>query len=273
MTSLSTFVGAALAGVFMLNAGAQAQQAENQDTAAAWTTSGSVALISQYLFRGISQTQGKPTVQASVDFSHASGWYAGLWGSGVSHAAYNNGSGSEIDLYGGYRQELGGGYVADLGIFSYWFPGAYYAVDGRRIKYDTQELKLGLSKGSVSAAASYAISKRFAGLAFDPFTGREASTRGSTYLELNWNPELAPGWVLNLHAGRQDVHELGDYSFTDLRLGLTRTIGPWQLSLSASHHNGHAEKDGVPLWTFFDADGRGRNVVGTQWLASVSHSF
>ena len=61
-----------------------------------WTESGNVTIVSDYLFRGISQTQAKPTIQATLDFTHSSGFYLGLFGSGVSHAAYNNGAGSEM---------------------------------------------------------------------------------------------------------------------------------------------------------------------------------
>ena len=70
-----------------------------------WTETGEEA-VSDYLFRGISQTQAKPTAQATLDFTHSSGFYLGLFGSGVSHAAYNNGAGSELDVYGGYRHSV-----------------------------------------------------------------------------------------------------------------------------------------------------------------------
>ena len=100
-----------------------------------WTESGNVTIVSDYLFRGISQTQAKPTIQATLDFTHASGFYLGLFGSGVSHAAYNNGSGAEIDVYGGYRHSLNADTVIDAGLVTYWFPGAHYATGGKDIKY------------------------------------------------------------------------------------------------------------------------------------------
>ena len=74
--------------------------AEPAPVPSAWTETGNVTAVSDYLFRGISQTQAKPTAQATLDFTHSSGVYLGLFGSGVSHAAYNNGAGSEIDVYG-----------------------------------------------------------------------------------------------------------------------------------------------------------------------------
>ncbi|MDZ5456189.1 TorF family putative porin [Azohydromonas lata] len=262
----------ALVSLSMVSA-AQAQDAAASAGNPPWTVTGNASLVSQYLFRGITLTQGKPTVQAAVETAHASGFYAGLWGSGVSHAAYNNGSGSEIDLYGGWRKDLGNGYGLDTGVYAYWYPGAYYSVDNRRIKYDSGEAKLVLSKDAFNVAGWVAVSKHFAGLAINPNTGEEQSTRGTMYFEVNWNPELAPGWNLNLHAGRQNVRHLGDYSFTDVRAGLTYTLESWQFSLAASRNNAKAEKSGVPLWTFFDADGRGEKVAGTRWVASVSKGF
>ena len=44
-----------------------------------WTESGNVTVVSDYLFRGISQTQAKPTIQATLDFTHSSGFYLGLF--------------------------------------------------------------------------------------------------------------------------------------------------------------------------------------------------
>ena len=44
------------------------------------TVTANVGIFSEYIFRGISQTAGKPAVQGGFDWSHASGFYAGTWG-------------------------------------------------------------------------------------------------------------------------------------------------------------------------------------------------
>lgn len=274
MTNSICFKAAGVACCALLACAAtQAQENTAPAQTPDWTLAGNATLVSQYLFRGITLTQGKPAIQASMEAAHVSGFYTGIWGSGVSHAAYNNGSGTEIDLYGGWRKDLGDGYGLDVGVYSYWYPGAYYEFNGRRIKYDSGEAKISLTKGAFNVAAWAAVSKHFAGLAIDPATGEEKSTRGTSYLEINWNPEIAPGWVLNLHAGRQNVRHLGDYSFTDLRAGVTYSVDSWQFALAVSHNDAKAEKNGAPLWTFYDADGRGKYVAGTRWLASVNKSF
>lgn len=262
----------ALASIYLVSA-AQAQDAPAPVETPSWTVSGNASLVSQYLFRGITLTQGKPAIQAAAEVAHASGFYAGIWGSGVSHAAYNNGSGTEIDFYGGWRKDLGNGYGLDTGVYAYWYPGAYYRYENHRIKYNSGEAKLVLSKDAFNVAGWVVVSKHLSGIAIDPNNGAERSSRGSTYFEVNWNPELAPGWNLNLHAGRQNIRHLGDYSFTDVRAGVTYTLNTWQFSLAASHNNAKDEKNGVPVWTFFDADGSRERVAGTRWLASVTKAF
>ena len=41
--------------------------------------SATTTLASDYVFRGISNTDGDPTIQGSFDFEHESGFYAGVW--------------------------------------------------------------------------------------------------------------------------------------------------------------------------------------------------
>ena len=42
------------------------------------TFTGNVTLASDYVFRGISQSQRQPAIQGGFDYSHASGLYAGF---------------------------------------------------------------------------------------------------------------------------------------------------------------------------------------------------
>ncbi|MEY4592245.1 MAG: hypothetical protein RIR18_1140, partial [Pseudomonadota bacterium] len=68
-----------------------------------------VGLVSDYVFRGITQTHGAPALQAGVDYAHESGLYIGTWGSNVSwvgdlvSGGYAKGSRYEVDVYGGYK--------------------------------------------------------------------------------------------------------------------------------------------------------------------------
>lgn len=240
---------------------------------AAWTETGNITAVSDYLFRGISQTQAKPTAQATLDFTHSSGVYLGLFGSGVSHAAYNNGAGSELDVYGGYRYALDADTTIDAGLVTYWFPGAHYATGGRDIKYHTQEAKLGVVVGSFNAYAWVSLSRYWFGFTVQPGSGDLVDTRGTAYGELNWNPELAPGLVLNLHAGRQQVRHMDDFNFYDAKVGVTKTVGNWAFAAAGVYNSGDASKNGTPLWTFFNADGSSKNVVQKRLLVTATRNF
>jgi uncharacterized protein (TIGR02001 family) len=238
-----------------------------------WVNAGNVSLLSDYIFRGVSQTQGRPIAQATLDFTHTNGFYLGLFGSGVSYAAYNNTSGAEVDLYGGYRHSLSADSNIDVGLVTYWYPGAHYMGDGHDITYHTQEVKIGFNKGSFNAYAWASVSKNWFGFGVDPVSGKYADSRGSTYFETNWNPEISSGLVVNLHAGRQSIRHFGDFDFYDVKLGVTKTWDTWALSAGVTHNSGDARKGALSYWTFFDADGKGKDVVGTRLLLSASRVF
>jgi uncharacterized protein (TIGR02001 family) len=56
------------------------------------TATANINLVSQYRFRGIDQTWGRPAVQGGADLSLANGFYAGTWASNVSGNSYPGGS-------------------------------------------------------------------------------------------------------------------------------------------------------------------------------------
>lgn len=95
-----------------------------EDTAPppAFTVTGGATLISDYRFRGISQTNKRFAVQGTLGVSHASGFYVGTWGSSIDDYVAN-GSDQEIDLYGGYKHTWAGTAV-DVGLLYYYYPGS-----------------------------------------------------------------------------------------------------------------------------------------------------
>ncbi|WP_168927434.1 TorF family putative porin [Nitrincola alkalilacustris] len=109
-------------------------------TAEALELSANVSLVSDYVSRGYSYSNGRPALQGGFDLEHESGLYAGIWGSSVSASAIAEGSdGVELDLYAGFAGELGMlGY--DIGVAHYIFPGSQPRKDT-----DSTELYLGVS--------------------------------------------------------------------------------------------------------------------------------
>ncbi len=97
--------------------------------------SGNISLTSDYVFRGLSQTDEKPAIQGGFDYAHDSGAYLGVWASNVD---FEDGDEAEIeiDLYGGMTGTMG-----DLG---WQFGGIYYnypgVADSSGLKYDYWEV-------------------------------------------------------------------------------------------------------------------------------------
>lgn len=200
-----------------------------------------VGVVSDYLFRGVSQTHGKPAVSAGIDYAHSSGFYVGAWASTVTWVKDFLGKGSlEVDLYGGYKGSLGGDWSYDVGYIAYNYPGhgsAIQSVAGVPVlaNPNTQELYLGLGYKWLSAKYSYATSSHFIGWYGSGTTATvDQKTNGSNYLELNANYDLGDGLTLVGHIGQQKVKNISantgwtgvaNADYTDWKIGVTKDVG------------------------------------------------
>ena len=186
--------------------------------APAYTISYNVGLYSQYVFRGLTQTDEKPAIQGGVDFSHASGFYLGAWASNISwleDGGYYDNSSLELDLYGGFRNTIGAtGLGYDVAVLQYIYPGNKLTSTSA----DTTEVYGALSYQWLQAKVSYVASKD--GL-------NTADAQGTYYAELNANyPIGETGITVNAHVGRQkyDGATLSEASYTDWKLGATKAF-------------------------------------------------
>jgi uncharacterized protein (TIGR02001 family) len=93
---------------------------------------GNIGVTSNYIWRGVTQTDDQAAVQGGIDYVHDDNLYAGVWTSN-----YGNGNGYELDLYGGYRGTLGD-IPFDAGIIMYQYPVADTGADATEIygKFD-----------------------------------------------------------------------------------------------------------------------------------------
>lgn len=191
------------------------------------TFTANVGLTTDYVFRGVSQTQNGPAIQGGVDYSHASGVYVGTWGSNVEWVStgYKDNNSMEIDLYGGYKGAVGDvGY--DLGLVTYYYPGDQIAAPAT--DPDTTELYVGLGWKTISLKYSHTVSDRFVGWS----TSTGGKTKGSYYLDLSGTYDLGGGWGLLGHVGYQDVKGNSNASYTDWKVGVTKDIGFGVVSLA-----------------------------------------
>ena len=84
--------------------------------------SANLAVTTDYVFRGYTQTGEDPAVQGGVDWADESGWYLGTWASNIDFGPGDDAS-VEVDLYGGYAWEAND-VSYDVGLIYYAYPGA-----------------------------------------------------------------------------------------------------------------------------------------------------
>lgn len=101
---------------------ALASPAAAADLGSGFSVTGGATLVSDYRFRGISQSDKRFAVQGSISLNHESGFYASVWGSSIDdYVAY--GADAELDLIGGYRKSFGNTTI-DVGLLYYYYPGS-----------------------------------------------------------------------------------------------------------------------------------------------------
>lgn len=183
------------------------------------TVAYNVAVTTDYRFRGLSQSQKDPALSGGVDVTHnPTGFYAGAWASTIKWikaAPTYNGSGNvEVDLYGGRRGEIVSGVTYDLGTIAYLYPNNKLASNGG-VDATTWEIYGQVGYGPAYFKYSYALTNIFA----------NANSKGSYYLDAGINQEIANGFVLNLHAGRQVVANAASLNYNDWKVGVTKDFG------------------------------------------------
>jgi uncharacterized protein (TIGR02001 family) len=88
-----------------------------EEAAPAIKLTGNVSLVSDYRFRGFTQSGENAAIQGGFTATHESGFYAGTWGSSINFAGN-----TEIDLFAGYSTALGEGLSVDVGLLYYLYP-------------------------------------------------------------------------------------------------------------------------------------------------------
>ena len=128
-----------------LSTTAHAQEAEDSDGI---TISGSATVVSDYRFRGFSQSNEEAAIQGGFSIGHDSGLYIGTWGSSIGFA-----NGTEIDVYGGFATEITPGLTADIGATLYLYPGGG---SGTSVIEPYFSLKGAVGPASVKAGVAWA---------------------------------------------------------------------------------------------------------------------
>ena len=183
-------------------------------TANAGEIEANVALSTDYIFRGISQTQNDPAISGGFDYSIDSGFYAGIWASNVD---FGGDASTEIDLYVGWAGEISENVELDLGYIYYAYPG-----DSSTLNYS--EFTAGISFGDLGF-----------GLVYSPdYFG---SDQDAIVFNVDYSHGIAKGVSLDWHAGYTTVDGNGtffvtDDDYLDWSIGLSTSAAGVDLSLT-----------------------------------------
>lgn len=167
-----------------------------------------VGVASDYIFRGVSQTQNDPQVFGGVDLTYGIG-YAGVWASNVDFGADD--PSAEIDLYAGVRPTVGDTNL-DLGVLYYGYvddkgltPGAY-------------------SYFEVKAAASRPVGPATVGLAAYYSPEFPGDTGEALYYEANASIPAGEKLSFSGALGHQEIDKGLDYATWNV--GATYAVTP-----------------------------------------------
>lgn len=251
-------IASMLAGCFAAPVMAQTAAAEAPAAAPVNPFTGNVTLASEYLYRGIAQTNRKPAIQGGFDYAHPSGFYVGTWASSISwlgDAGYGSYS-LEWDIYGGYKTEIAKDLTLDVGALQYYYPGTRAAAANSWANPNTFEVYGALTYQEFTAKYSHSTTNLFG--ANSP-SGKD--TKGSGYLDLGYAHDLGEGWGVNAHIGHQTVKNFSDASYSDYKLGVTKDIGVG--TIGASYLTTNAKGDvGQPYRSALGKDlGAGRLLL------------
>ena len=181
-----TIMGAAIAAAFASMV--TASTASAQEAQVAWN----VGVVSDYIYRGFSQTDEGPAIQGGVDVTYGA-FYGGAWASSVD---FGDDTDAEFDLYGGYRTEAAG-FALDFGVIAYMYVNPPSGSD-----YNFVELK---------AAASRAIGPATLGAAVYYSPDFYGADEQATYVEANAAWAVGSRWTLSGSVGHQSLDVGDDY--------------------------------------------------------------
>ncbi len=190
--------------------GSMSGLAQAQAAAPESSLSFNVGAVSDYRYRGISQSRLKPALQGGVDYADKSGFYVGAWGSSIKWIKDGGGDSSvEVDVYGGYKGAAGD-VSYDVGFLHYQYPNNKLAVSA-----NTNEVYGAVTYGLFTAKYSHAISNLFG----------VPDSKNSYYLDLSANFDLGSGFTLTPHVGRQSVKNSPASSYNDYSVTLGKDLG------------------------------------------------
>jgi uncharacterized protein (TIGR02001 family) len=225
------------------------------------TISGSVTLATDYVYRGVSQTENGPAIQGSFDYTNGN-FYAGVWGSNVDFGGYYGISVDvpmELDIYAGITPTIGP-VSADFGVIGYFYPGADEDMLASG-EWNYWELK---AAGSVNPSEALTLG---AALYWSPELAGDGGD--GLYYEVNGALALSDAFSLSGAVGQQSADATGYFTTTGANVDEYTT---WNFGGTLAKHGfefdlrySGTDED---LTNFF-----GNEVAGDKFTLAISRSL
>ena len=170
-------------------------------------------MTSNYIWRGLTQTENEAAVQGGIDYSGDNGFYIGTWASNVNYGP--------SDVYS-YEHDVYAGFAFDTGAISWDVGYLYYNYD-KEANFDFGEVYVGAGIGGFSAKLNV-----LANTEADEEEGQDFGFGEAYYLSLDYGFEIGNGVGIGLHIGHHD----GDFAEAfNGRVGAECLNAYWFLSL------------------------------------------
>ena len=187
-----------------------------------------VGVVTDYRYRGISQSRLKPALQGGADYALPNGVYFGTWASTIkwikdAGQIYSVDAGNtqfEWDFYGGYKGEIAKDVTYDVGGLYYFYPGNSFGNVPGGANANTFEIYGAVTYSVVTVKYSHALTNLFG----------NAGTKNSGYLDLSATFEVGPAIQLIPHEGYQRVAHSSDFSYTDYSFTVGKDFSGFFLS-------------------------------------------
>jgi uncharacterized protein (TIGR02001 family) len=241
-----------------------------------YSLSANLAITNNYIFRGITQTGGKPAVQGGFDFAHDSGFYAGTWLSNISWLedfnAYTHSS-LEWDFYGGFKRNIGDSdFYYDLSTIYYYYPGS----KGASPSADTWEIAAAFGWKFLGLKYSYALTNYFGAKP----TGQD--TNGTWYLDFFANYPIADTGIavfgdFGILKVRNDGSQINatEASYNNWKIGASYTVqsGPVKdLEIGAFYSDTNVSSSALTGTNFY-TDATGYNTAKGAGVVYIKKTF
>lgn len=205
ITTLSLVAALAVSSAFAGGDIVPVEEVVVEETPSEITVSANLAITSNYVWRGMTQTANSPAVQGGIDLGYK-GFYLGTWGSNVDFGGWTDNN-LEADFYAGYAGKIAGfGY--DLGYIYYAYPN-----ESNALNFDEAYVGLSYDWDSFAVNGKYSF-------------GLNSENDTPDYWEVGASAKLP--WEVTLAASYGDYDDVG----TNYLVSLAKTFGKFEITVA-----------------------------------------